>query len=592
VILPSVIQTVRPLAAFGFTSDNDGVVIDVVQPFEREDQSPGARAGLVPGDRIDLSRANCLAPTSEGCASIIPVLGGLGGLQYVWPGAQITLPILHGENPRPAMVRVQAALAPLRWPVQAVLLADTIVAVLFILTALRLVWTRPSPMTWGFFVFAVWFNPGQTYAYFAILQHWPTAVLIEQFAETFIRGAGYAGLITFALSFPTGQIVNAWRPVGRATPFIGLALSLMMLCTTANLFGYSTEGIVQATLLSGFAVDAAVLAILFLRRRRLHPQDDQRMRWVITGFAIGLPAFIIAALCQSSALLEDQLGLWPSQVVIGLLYLLNGVLAYFVGVAVRRRRVVSVAIPLRHGTILAVLTVAFSIPIFWLHETMGAYGHVHELPSWFWPLVIGPVTVILLQRIHEVGVDLVDHTFNRRFHNARSRLHRAARAMQAAGTFTEIDRILTAEPFGALRLSSAAVFRSVDSVYRRTDRAIGWANGTPCVLEPDRDRLILSCTQSGEPVRLPRGILDAACFPEEDQAPCLAVPVAGGAREANAIVLFGPHRTGSDINRDEREMLMELASHAGLAYDRVETEKLRQEVGALRARLADLTTAT
>ncbi|MBV8457698.1 MAG: hypothetical protein JO122_13905, partial [Acetobacteraceae bacterium] len=268
-----------------------------------------------------------------------------------------------------------------------------------------------------------------------------------------------------------------------------------------------------------------------------------------------------------------------------------GVLAYFVGVAVRRRRVVSVAIPLRHGTILAALTVAFSIPIFWLHETMGEYGHIHGLPAWFWPLVIGPITVILLQRVHEIGVDLVDHTFNRRFHKARARLQHAARAMLRAGSITEIDRIVTAEPFGALRLSSATVFRSIDGVYRRMGRAIGWANDTPCVLRPDRDRLILSCAKSGLPVRLPRGMWDATCFPEEDQAPCLAVPVTGGAREANAIVLLGPHRTGSDIDQDEREMLRELVSHAGMAYDRVEAEKLRQEVTVLRARLADLTTA-
>ena len=592
VILPSIIQDVRPLAAFGLVSDNDGVLIDVVQPFEQAGQSPAARAALVPGDRIDLSRANCIPPGGEGCASIIPLLGGFGGLQYVWPGKEITLPILHGASPRSRTVHLQVALAPLRWPAQAVLLADTIVAVFFILTALRLVWTRPSPTTWGFFVYAVWFNPGQTYAYFAILQHWPTAVLIEQFAEAIIRGAGYAGLMTFALSFPTGQIGNAWRPLGRATPFIGLALALMMLCGSANLFGYGTEVIVQATLLSGFAVDAAVLTVLFLRRRRLHPQDDQRMRWVITGFAIGLPAFIIAAICQSSALLQNWLGLWPSQVLVGLLYLLNGVLAYFVGMAVRRRRVVSVAIPLRHGTILAGLTLAFSIPVFWLHEKMGEYGHTHELPTWFWPLVIGPITVILLQRVHEIGVDLVDRTFNRRFHTARARLHRAARAMLGAGSFTEIDRILTAEPFGALRLSSAAVFRCIDGAYRRTERAIGWAKEAPRILLPDRDPLILSCTQTGDPVRLPRGIWDAACFPEEDQAPCLAVPVSGGAREANAIVLFGPHRTGSDIDRDEREMLRKLASHAGTAYDRVETETLRQEVTALRARLADMTGAT
>jgi hypothetical protein len=54
-----------------------------------------------------------------------------------------------------------------------------------------------------------------------------------------------------------------------------------------------------------------------------------------------------------------------------MLYLLNGVLAYFVSVAVLHRRVISVAVPLRHGTILTVLALAVGIPIVNLHELLS-----------------------------------------------------------------------------------------------------------------------------------------------------------------------------------------------------------------------------
>ncbi|MDQ2802352.1 MAG: hypothetical protein M3Y41_06600 [Pseudomonadota bacterium] len=36
-------------------------------------------------------------------------------------------------------------------------------------TAFRLVWMRPSRMTWRFFLYAAGFNPGQSYVYYALL---------------------------------------------------------------------------------------------------------------------------------------------------------------------------------------------------------------------------------------------------------------------------------------------------------------------------------------------------------------------------------------------------------------------------------------
>src|SRR5207247_2554552 len=83
------------------------------------------------------------------------------------------------------------------------------------------------------------------------------------------------------------------------------------------------------------------------------------------------PAFIFAEIAQSTSLLQQSLGVTPPTVLIGLLYLLNGVLAYFVSVAVLHQRVISVAVPLRHGTILTALALAVGIPIVNLHALQG-----------------------------------------------------------------------------------------------------------------------------------------------------------------------------------------------------------------------------
>ena len=588
-VLPSLYQVAEPLASFGLSANNDGVILDVTTPFESASESPAALSGLVPGDRIDLHRMQCAAPSSRVCANLVAVLGGLGGLQYVRPNREIELAILPVHGGPVQTVHLRAALAPLGWSARLILLANTVVGILFIATAFRLVWTQPNRMTWGFFLYAVWFNPGQTYAYYAALQSWPAAVLVQEFAEALAQGAAYAGLLAFALRFPTVRVDERWHRAERALPWIGAVLALLMLLSAANLLGFPTERITETAFLSGYVVDAIMILVLVRRRRHLHPQDEQRMRWAIAGCAIGLPAFIFAEICQSSGLLHDLWGAAPSQAAIGLLYLLSGVLAYFVGTAVRRRRVVSVAIPLRHGTITTALMLVLGIPVVYLHETLAAYQESLHLPEWIWPLFVAPVVLVVFHRLHEIAVNLVDHVFNRRFHQLQNRFREAGRAMLKADNLAAIDRLLVEEPARALRLSSAAVFRRMNGALRRVDPVIGWNSASVRELRSsDLDELALQSLECGAPARLRRGQWQRPGLPADDQAPCLAVPVCGGAKECIAIALFGPHEIGTDISADERVMLRELAIQAGSAYDRVETDDLRREVRELRARLATL----
>ena len=221
----------------------------------------------------------------------------------------------------------------------------------------------------------------------------------------------------------------------------------------------------------------------------------------------------------------------------------------------------------------------------WLHETVAEYQETLHLSEWIWPLLVGPVVLLVFQRLHEIAVDLVDHVFNRRFHRTQRRLREAGQAVRKAGSFTEIDRLLTEGPVQALRLSSAAVFRWRRGALQRTDNPIGWGEAALRELTVDLDRPVLRSLALGAPVLLRRGEWRRPGLPPEDREPCLAVPVCGGAREGIAVALYGPHSTGSDINADEREMLQKLATEAGLGYDRVETELLRREVLELRKQI-------
>ena len=585
VIVPGLYRLFNPLGTIGLSTDNDGVVTDVVAPFASPQDSPVAVAGIVPGDRIALRAMRCIPLGTPQCASLVAVLGGLGGMQSVWPHRRITLIIDPATGGPPQTVTLEAVPAPLSWTEKVVLLADTVVGIGVILIAFRLVWTRPSGMTWGLFLYVIWFNPGQSYAYYALLQRWPMAIFAQEIVEALVHGAALAGLVVFALRFPNDRTELRWRPLERATPLLAASITALALASFTNSFGFRTETITDATFLANYAVDAFVLLILLQRRRLLPPHEEQRMRWVIWGCAIGLPAYIFAEICQSAALFRHLWGVSLSPALIGLFYLPNGVLAYFASQAVWQKRVVSVAIPLRHGTILTTLSLLVGVPIVHLHEQMSHLQADLRLPEWIWPFVVAPALLLILQRLHEAAVELADHVFNGHFHEVRRRLKNQGDAMRQVATLAEIDRLLLEGVVDTLCLSSGAIFRQEGGVFRRTENTAAWAASVQ-VLSWESDAAALRSLDVGRPLRLCHGDWNRPDLPGAQDAPCLAVPVHSEIPEANAVALFGAHETGNDIDADEREMLGGLAVRAAAAYERVLAESLRKEVAQLRLQLA------
>ncbi len=582
-VLPSFYRVVQPLASFGLAVDNNGVVIDIAGPFEPE-SSPAAASGLAIGDRLDLRQMNCWAPRSPACAALVTLLGGSGGVQETFPGREIDLAIDKADGTS-RMVHMRAKPAPLDLPGRLVLLADTIVGILSTLAAAWLVWVRPGWMSWGFFLYFFWYNPGQTYTYYALLQSQPLLLLVEQCLEALATGVALGGLLIFALSFPGSAPDPRWHPWAKLVPWLAAVMAVLQLLPGANLFGSPTEGLAGAAYLYSYGLDATALAILLARRRTLHPRNEQRMRWVIAGCAIGLPSFIFTEICQTTGLLQNMLGRAPSQTALGLLYLIQGVLAYFVWTAVRRQRVIGVTIPLRRGTVTTALALGLAVPVMFLHDRLAALGETMHWPGWLWPLVVAPVALIALQRLHELAVELADHVFNRAYHDASHGLEHAGGAMREAETFATIDRWLAEAPVSHLRLTSAAVFRDVDGALHRMRPAIGWAAAPLRQLRPDLDAPAIACLTHRKPMRLLPQQWRREGLPSEEQAPCLALPVFGWTGQAMGLALFGPHETGSDITPDECDMLQALAVQAGHGYDRIEKEMLQREVRELRARL-------
>jgi len=588
--VPELYRVSSALASLGLTVDNNGVVADITAPFQRPAESPAALAGLHPGDRIDFQQMRCIPPNTQACASLISIVGDLGGLGYNLPNFRADLVILPKSGSPPGTpsrrITVQAALAPLPWLDRLILLASTIATVIFIGIALALVWKRPGRMSWGFFLYAIWFNPGQGYTFYAWLQSWPLAMLAEQVIEAFAQGAGYAGLLIFAIRFPTDTVSPAWARLEQATPWIGLLIALCTLGIGADLFGIPTETLNDVMFCFGFVFDAGVILVLLLRLPTLHPQDEERMRWAIAGCVIGIPCYLIAELCQSSAIPFYLFGAAPPQPVIGLLYLSQGILAYFVGTALFRRRVVSVAIPLRRGATLSFFTFLLGVPVLYLHEQITLFTEHWELPAWLWPLIVGPIVLVLLARLQDVAAKYTERVLNRRYHRARDTLHQAAIEIQQASGFDDVDNALTRAPAAALRLASVAVFRLIDGMLTRVGNSIGWAATDMRTLDPAQYPAFFAQLLDEKPVQVPRALADRPNLPGDDLFPCLAVPIRGGVTESVAVIFCGPHLSGADISFDERELLRDFAARAALGYDRVEANQLRQEIERLRQQLS------
>ncbi|MFO1090336.1 MAG: hypothetical protein U1E46_12245 [Hyphomicrobiales bacterium] len=572
-IVPDLTRLFHPLGSFGFLADNDGVVYDVVGPFEEEARSPAYVAGLRVGDRLDLTQMRCFPYDASQCRN---ALGVFGGIQFVLPGETVELHLAAASG-EPRTISLTAIERETNGFVRFILLCDQLAGIAVILAAAWFVWTRPGLMSWSFFLFAMWFNPGQAYVFYATLREWPILLLAQYVAAACAEGAAYGGLLLFAARVPTGAASPEWAGFERIVPALATAFSLGLLATYANLAGYPTESITENVLLGGFVFDLAALAILLARRRNQTPANYQRMRWVIWGCLIGMPAFIIAELAQDTTVLNTRWGdFTPSEDVVGLLYLVQGLLFLFVFEAIRRPRVVNVSIPLRRVTLLGFL---LTFPAMFLHHQADHIREMVGLPDWAW-LVAAAVILFVISRLHELGVEITERLLNAKLDKAEERI---AASILAAKEPDEIDRLLADEPYRVLKLSSAATFRKTGAEFLRHGDGPGWDRSAARRLEADGR--LLKPLSKGEPFPISEAAEKEVHFPADLARPVLAVPATNHVR-CFALGLYGPHEAGTDLDEHERALLARLGKIAADVYAELDAIALRSKISELESALS------
>jgi hypothetical protein len=573
-----------PLGAAGFAADNDGRIYDVVGPFASDSDSPAWQAGLRVGDQVDLHAMRCdpLLPHGPACSSLVAVLGGMGGIQLVRPGRVLTLTIKPADGSADRTVTIHAKQPYRSWFTRFILLLNEGAGIAFVLAATWLVWTRPGAMTMGFWLYSLWFNPGQYFIYYLLLQAHPGLEVANEMLASAVHGAASAGLLLFVLRVPDDRADRRWRWAERAVPAVGIFVAGMQLASYSSILGFEVEGVSRATFLADCIVDALAVAILLRRRRGHLPEDYQRFQWVLWGCLIGLPAYIVSGLLQSTSLWQTLSGSHSlPYALINLLLVVYGIMGWFIFEAVRRPSVVAVSIPLRRITVFGLI---LSLPTLLVHEETDRLRLMLHLPDWAW-LIFAAVLLFLISRLHELSAELADHVFNRSFHRHAQQLAEIRREILAAENAEAIDRLLSEAPRDRLHLVSATVFRHEDRAYRRHLSGVGWPPDAADTLDPG-DRAFAEL-EHDIPFHISRDDAKRLAFPTGLAAPTFAVPVRN-TLHCYAVAFYGPHVSGADLATVEHVLLASLAGDAALAYGRAETEALRRRVAALEDQVDEL----
>lgn len=591
VIIPEFARVFIDYATLGFEANNDGLVTVVSGP-------PASDAGMRRSDCIDLDQTQR--------RDLLAVFGGMGGMTYVRPGLEVTLYVEPAPCTRAhslATPRVLKARATAATPANRLMLALVeILGVFFIAIGAVLVWQRPSAMTWGFFLYGVWFNPGQYFVFYAQLQRFPYLLLLQEFLQSAAQAVGYAGFIVFALRFPRDIVEPQWRYVERLLPAVVALLFVLQLASFGTAMGFRTEAIGRWSYALGYVVDIAVLLILRFRRKTQPPEDQQRTRWVHWACRVGLFAFIFADSNMATSFWDPVVGPFCthgsslarltcddgvlSETTLLAFFTLNATIPIAVFHAVRHHRVIDIRFALSRGTTMLLTSIiiagALAAAGTWIEELLK-----ESLAS---QILVYVLIVIVMKLVFELLHEQFNHTcdrlFFRRLHFAEKSLRRVADELPRAENFDAIDRKLIVEPAGCLDLASAAVFRREPSgIFRQKTDPIGWAGGRDADL-PLEESTLKELARRREAMRLRES---EAYDPKRPKTfePVIAMPVIA-AQGLVAVALYGAHNTGNDVTAEEHEIMQALVAPAGNAYNGVEVIALQREVEELSRRLQAL----
>lgn len=530
------------------------------------------------GDKMGLNKRNCLRDgvTSDVCRDLLALYGGSGGIQFLTLGHP---PITVYVNGNAVLVSPEPSEEP--WYTKILLAFDQLGAMAFIGLSAFMVWRRPTPATAGFFLYSAWFNPGQSYVGYALIQPYPLLVFAQELIQAIVVALGLIGFLVFALRFPTADGPLArWEL--RALPLVAALLLLLQLGTFLTPFGARyAETFANALTVIETGVSIAVVAILILRGRRMvahhQPLEWQRTRLVYWVLGFALPPYVLAELIAQAMVPATWLpaSAGDQDAVVYALFIPAALMPFVIYEAVRRSRVVDVRFTFARGTTLA-LTGFLWLFVFAFVEVQVERG-MSDTASGIILLIVLAIVTISFEHIRHGLNWLCDVLFFRTLHRAEEAFKHASADIDNADGVDALERLIVDRPLTTLHLASAAIFRHEGATLRRV-RESGWsgpsAEDISCsdpVLEP--------ILKAGKPRRIELPVARPD-FPAGAATPALIVPMCSH-KETFAVALYGGHALGDALVKEEEELLCGFLEAASTAY----------REATLRARIAELEAA-
>lgn len=532
----------------GFTVGRGNVVIAV------DPQSSAYRAGIRVGQRVDL-----MGTPLQSRILLIDA-----NFQNLHPIQTFPVRLLAGRRAFTAFVTSD----PETRADMATVLPRMLFEVILLAAGIALVLLRPSKATWGFYAFGA-FGPGAPVN--AIIWLGPPVYQIAMsiFVSTDFTLIEVGGAIIFALYVLVTPPIPAWRRIAEITTYAGAAAMAALAgwsIVSAAYYGSPLTALDNFLMVPGIAAAAAPPILLLITYATSPAALRERLRWVIFGFTVNF--FVNSMYFFSQQTLA----------IIALPYWAWGILAgidtfavsFTVLYAVLKHHIIDINVAISRAlvyTLLSAIVVgAFALVDLFFTRALSARnaGLIVDIAL---ALFLG----FFFNSLHFKIDRFVDRVLFRQRHAAEEHLRTVIRAMPFAVSEEQVDRLTVEEPTRSFTLTGAALFACTDS--GEYDLRHTFGSSPP--------RFTLVSREDALPVYL-QGERHALRLDKHGwNVPAIAIPLFSHGDLA-AVVLYGLHENGTDLDTEEIALFEELATAAGNAYDRLEAKRLRDEVRELR----------
>ncbi|HEY7995128.1 MAG TPA: BTAD domain-containing putative transcriptional regulator [Candidatus Eremiobacteraceae bacterium] len=456
-------------------------------------------------------------------------------LRMLWyddyrPGETQALTIERGSTKRDVVLTAQQHPLPFNQTFETLIALQLASYIVFIAVGTWLVLVRPAKFTWGFFVCCLGLAAVPSMIGWAVSGLNPVLGLVAFCTWFVVSDVATIGFLVFALRYPTDELIGWRRPVARFLPF--LLVGLIALDAWSARAWYTGNVLPAWAAWAGDAAGftACIVGVLSLvmTYRSAAPRDRERLLWGIVGSCVGFVGWF------ASNVFANQ-GWFIASRIAGFAML---AIPLSVGYAVVKHRVIDVRFALNRAlafSIIASSLVGVLALTYWGTAAVLQQSHAQLIVQIAIALLVG----VALQRIYGRVERWLRHALFRGHERAEAALDAAAGILADATSFDRLDTLLAGEPAEVLQLEYTGVYRhGLDGGFRRV------ASAGPSAPMPDR----ISADESST-VRLHA----QSFFIEEAGVPF-------------AILVCGPHRSGTDLDSDETRMLRRFSDAGARAY--------------------------